>query len=154
EILAKRDDNVKQAILESTHAITESIAALTAAILGRERSTTPPAPPVTPLALTPSPLAPPFASLRTPSLISNPDIDVTPPLEEQPRQQSPSDSPEHLDPRYMPPKKHTMATLSPTPQRPLPILELSVPPTSQHGSNGSNDGRLPMSTQTVPRFKG
>lgn len=154
EILTKRDDNVKQAILESTHAITESIAALTAAILGRERSASPPAPSVTPLALAPPPLAPSFAPPRTPSLISNPDIDVTPPSEEQPRQQSPSDSPEHLDPRYLPPQKHTMTTLSPKPQRPLPIRELSVPPTTAQQSSGNQDGRLPMSTQTVPRFKG
>ena len=46
-----------------------------------------------------------------------------------------------------------MATLSPVPKRPLPIRELSVPPTLQQGSNNSVEGRLPLST-LLPRFKG
>ncbi|TMI78296.1 MAG: hypothetical protein E6H10_17355 [Bacteroidetes bacterium] len=125
---------VKEAIESGFTTLNESIAALTAAILGRERSPTPTVIPNTPVPR------------------SMPDIDVTPPPEEEePRLERPEPG-NPRDPRYMPSQKHTTATLSPAPQRPLPIRELSVSPApTQQGT--SNDGRLPLSA-LLPRFKG
>lgn len=75
---------VKEAIESGFTTLNESIAALTAAILGRERSPTPTVIPNTPVPR------------------SMPDIDVTPPPEEEePRLERPEPG-NPRDPRYMP----------------------------------------------------
>jgi hypothetical protein len=156
-MLEKNNEDLKDSIERSMQTlsdnITASIAVLTAAILGRESATPPPPAPAPAPAPAPRPLTPPS--------VTTPDVNVTPPPEEEPerpKQQNPpkpSLAPSELpDPRYQPPQKHTMATLSPAPQRPLPIRELSVSPTPNQGLNSSsNDGRLPLST-LLPKFHG
>ena len=143
EVLANRDSSLEKTL----QAISDNLAALTAALLDRGKSSSPP----------------PTSRTVTPATSSQltPDIDVTPPLEEEEplhehseRQSSLSSAPNELrDPRYLPPQKHTMATLSPAPQRPLLIRELSVPPTPAQQGSGNQDGRLPLST-LLPKFKG
>ena len=155
EVLAKRDSSFEKTL----QSISDNLAAFTAALLERGKSSTPP------------PSSKVTVTLSSSSQLT-PDIDITPPPEkEEPSHEHSefSEPSEHLkhqgsldshtafrkfrDPRYLPSQKHMMATLSSALQRLLLIRELSVPSTPAQQGSGNQDGRLPLSILLL-RFKG